>query len=326
MQISTEQNTTESICVILNPKAGNGQAGEQQPLIESLLQQHFQTWQLFRTQYPKHATILAHENGPKFDIVAVVGGDGSCHEVCNGLMKLPLEQRPVFTVLPFGTGGDFRKSLNIPKKLSVAMGIAANGENKVIDVGLAKITLDKGPEDRYFLNVAGFGANGEVAEKSNKWSKKLGGKVTFLNATIHTTFTYHPPKVHLSWKQISDDENTQREWSGEMLSCFIANATYCGGGMQVAPKNALGDGLLHLRLLPKMPVANQLFHLPKLYNDTIHQVPNTLSEVLTELKAAPAKGAIVQIDLDGELSGRLPAHFSLCKNALTVRGVWKKND
>ena len=318
------QNITESICVILNPQAGNGQAGGQQDHIEHLLSQYFKNWKLLRTQYPRHATILAKEQGHLFDIMAVVGGDGTCHEVCNGLMQLPPEKRPILTVIPFGTGGDFRKSLNIPKKLSVAIGIAAQGENKVIDVGLAKVTTDQGPEEKHFINVAGFGANGEVAEKSNKWSKKLGGKVTFLNATLHTTFTYHPPKVQLSW--LHNDSAKEQNWHGELLSCFIANASFCGGGMQVAPKNALGDGRLHLRLLPKMSVSTQLFHLPKLYNDTIHQVPNTLSETMTFLKAAPAKGVVVQIDLDGELSGRLPAQFSLCKNALTVRGVWKKND
>ena len=91
--------------------------------------------------------------------------------------------------------------------------------------------------ERFFVNVAGFGANGEVAEKSNRWSKRFGGRVTFLNATIHTTFTYRPPKVQMKW---TSEEGRDNVWTGELLSCFIANASFCGGGMQVAPKRCIG--------------------------------------------------------------------------------------
>ncbi len=311
-----------SICAILNPTAGNGHAGRERSNIEIELAKHFETWVVWETQHPRHAIDLAKQAGEEdYDIVVAVGGDGSIHEVTNGIMRLPKEKRPTLGVIPFGTGGDFRKSLEIPKNIAKAVHILSSGTNKIIDIGFAKVTNKNGnPEEKHFINVAGFGANGEVVDKSNRWSKRFGGRVTFLNATLHTTFTYHAPKVRLKWKTNSKDSDGT--WTGELLSCFIANAAFCGGGMQVAPNTALGDGQIHLRVLPKMSVSTQLFHLPKLYSNEIHKIPDSVVESIVSVEAAPNRGEVVQIDLDGELSGMLPAQFSLIENALEVRGGW----
>ncbi len=305
-----------SICAILNPTAGNGQAGREKRNIERALAEHFDHWEVWETKGPKHATQLAKMAGDKgFDVVAAVGGDGSCHEVVNGLMALEIDKRPTLAVIPFGTGGDFRRSLEVPKNIRQAVGIAKNGLRKQIDVGQAKVSTSTGSTSHYFINVAGFGANGEVVDKSNRWSKRLGGRITFLNATLHTTFTYRAPTVQMKW---TDTNGGEQHWTGELLSCFIANASHCGGGMQVAPKTALGDGQLHLRVLPKLSVPSQLMHLPKLYNDEIHKVEGSVVGHVVHVEAAARKGSKVQIDLDGELSGFLPASFSIVSQALNV--------
>ena len=168
-------STQQSICAILNPTAGNGQAGREKYKIEASLSKHFTKWTIWETQGPRHATVLAKkaaEDG--FDLVAAIGGDGSCHEVVNGLMQTPKDSRPTLAIIPFGTGGDFRKSLEIPKSIDKAIAIAARGRKQTIDIGTATVTTDSGKMERFFVNVAGFGANGEVAEKSNKWSKRFG--------------------------------------------------------------------------------------------------------------------------------------------------------
>ena len=54
--------------------------------------------------------------------------------------------------------------------------------------------------------------------------------------------TYRAPKVQMYWQ----DSNTKKEWNGELLSCFVANAQFCGGGMKVAPQNSISDQNLHL--------------------------------------------------------------------------------
>ena len=311
-----------SICAILNPTAGNGDAGRQRPNIEQELAKHTDQWVVWETERSGHATELAQQAGEEgYNIVVAIGGDGSVHEVSNGLMRIPKDKRPILGVIPFGTGGDFRRSIEVPKNVPQAVNILAKGTDRTIDIGLAKVTNSNGePEQKYFINVAGFGANGEVADKSNRWSKRFGGRVTFLNATLHTTFTYHAPKVRLKWT--NNSTKTSDTWTGELLSCFLANAAFCGGGMQVAPTTALGDGQIHLRVLPKMSVPSQLFHLPKLYTDEIHKVPDSVVQTISSLEAAPHRREVIQIDLDGELAGKLPAEFSLIENAIKVRGGW----
>lgn len=311
----------QSICAILNPTAGNGQAGRERNNIEVALSNHFEQVVIWETQGPNHASELAEQAGLQgFEMVVAIGGDGSVHEVVNGLMRLPLDERPILGVIPFGTGGDFRRSIHVPKNVQRAVYILAHGQKRTIDVGTAKVTTSNGEiSEKFFINVAGFGANGEVVDKSNRWSKRFGGRVTFLNATLHTTFTYHAPKVQIQWTFNDEAES----WTGEMLSCFIANASYCGGGMQVAPESALGDGQLHFRLLPKLSVASQLMHLPKLYNDEIHKVEGAVTAPVMTIKAAANRNQKVQIDLDGELSGVLPAEFGLIAQALNVQGGWQ---
>ncbi len=314
----SQKNSNDKICVILNPKAGDGKAGKKAGKIEEILNHYFDHWELKQTKAPRHAIQLAKEatdNG--CTIVTAVGGDGSCHEVVNGIMTS--EKDAIFSLIPFGTGSDLRRTLKIPDGLEQAIKISAHGTDRIVDVGVAMVTTDDGPKKRYFINVAGFGANGAVVEKTNSESKKWGGRITFLKATIHTTMTYRAPKVQMYWQ----DSNTKHEWNGELLSCFVANAQFCGGGMKVAPQNSICDQNLHLSILPNMSVPQQLYHIPKLYNGTISKVPDSVCSSIQELKVAALHGIKVQIDLDGELGGRLPATFSIAKQALTIRSQWQ---
>ena len=132
--------------------------------------------------------------------------------------------------------------------------------------------------------------------------------------------TYRAPTAHLEW--VNMDGSTEK-WTGKLLSCFIGNAQYCGGGMKIAPDNAILDDALHFRLLPELSVPAQVYHLPKLYDDKISEVPGSLCRQIKELKAFAPHKQEIRIELDGELSGILPAHFSLVPKALTVRGLWK---
>ena len=91
-------------------------------------------------------------------------------------------------------------------------------------------------ETKYFLNVAGFGANGEVVRRANSSNKRLGGRITFMQATVHTSLTYHSPKARVCVFDAAS-EVPKLLWEEELLSCFVANGSYCGGGMWVAPKN-----------------------------------------------------------------------------------------
>ena len=177
--------TTDSLCVILNPKAGAGSAGKQLKKLRHHLATFFTEFDIRETKYPRHATELAElacDQG--FDIVAAFGGDGTCHEIINGMLSddQPRNPKTRFGLIPFGTGSDLRRTLQVPKHTPQAIELLATSNPVLHDVGKCTLIGNTNATE-YFINVAGFGANGEVARKANRRSKRLGGKATFFSTT-----------------------------------------------------------------------------------------------------------------------------------------------
>ena len=312
-----KRNETDKICFVVNPKAGSGSAKTKRRKLEEQVSSCFLHWEIRETQYAGHAQILAKEICQEgFDIIGVVGGDGTCHEVLNGMIHNDEAINPntALALIPAGTGSDFLKSLPTPNDPISALRIAALGRDRILDIG--KCTTQENV--RYFINVAGFGVNGEVAERSNNSSKMLGGRITFIKATLQSSLSYTPQKVLLQWEQ--DDQ--QQQWSGEVLSCFIANGKFCGGGMNVGPQSSLDDGLADITLLEPIGPIEQLFKLRKLYDGTIHELKQAHQLKSSSLQATAQKNSCVKIELDGECGGNLPARFEILKQKLRVRSNW----
>ncbi|MFT5682911.1 MAG: diacylglycerol kinase (ATP) [Myxococcota bacterium] len=321
---SGARNRNEHICLILNPRAGAGSAGENIDTLKRAADVAFENWEVRTTEGPGHAIELAREAADKdFQIIAAVGGDGTCHEVVNGLIhKDRARNRKVaFTVIPFGTGSDLMKSLKVPRRLAGALWIAATGMSLPTDVGKATVTTAEGPLTRYFINVAGFGANGEVVRRANASSKRLGGRVTFLRAAVATAARYRPAQIKLAWEGPAGEG----DWEGRLMSSFLANGAYCGGGMWVGKGGNMHDGLLELSLLPPTSKARQALDMRRLYDGNLEKAAGAKRVQVRSLKATARPGEKVFIDLDGELSGMLPAQFVILPRVLNVRGGWIHN-
>jgi diacylglycerol kinase family enzyme len=259
------------------------------------------------------------------DIVAAVGGDGTCNEVVNGLfdgMK-PRRRAVIFAVIPWGTGGDLARSLKAPSRLRDALWTAATGMTLPADVGHVRFVDHSGAQaERVFLNVAGFGANGEVVSRANKSSKRLGGGVTFLSATVAKLGTYQPPAVEIRWT----GEDGGGKWRGDLLSAFVANAHYCGGGMHVGKGGSMHDGRFDLSILPPMSPARAIRHARRLYDGSLERMPGVVRVDAPEVEARPVDPeARVLLDIDGEQPGRLPATFRILPRTIQVRGGWLRS-
>ena len=318
---SDSRNHSEKICLIVNPKAGAGKAASNMDSLKRAVDRAFAQWDIKETQGPRHATELATQACSEgFHLVAAVGGDGTCHEVINGLIEndRARSKHTAFCVLPFGTGSDLIKTLQTPRRLSEALWIAATGITLPSDIG--KATFREGDEirTRYFINVAGFGANGEVVRYANNSSKRFGGKATFVGASLKTIANYKHPNVRI---QISNgDHNT--DWEGQLLSTFIANGSFCGGGMNVGHKGNMHDGIFNITILPSLTAMQQLAHLPKLYNGNIAAIPGAKCLDAQSIRATAPKHSTVYVDLDGELSGQLPVTLKILPRILPIRGGW----
>jgi diacylglycerol kinase (ATP) len=321
------RNRTDSICLVVNPRAGAGKAGRSIERLEELVARSFETWAIRPTQGSGHGRELARQAAQDgFDVVAAVGGDGTCHEVVNGLMDIEgdAEARPVFTVVPFGTGSDLIKSLEIPRDTARALWIASTGITLRSDVGWVQASTEAGPaERRWFINEISFGMGGEVVARVNRSSKRLGGFASFLGATVGGLIHYTPQRTLLTW----EGEDGPGQWEGDLTNAFLANGHYCGGGMLVGRDGSMFDGLLDLTVLPPMGPLSTAANLPRLYRGSSHHAPGAFRVAVTSLEArcTSTTGGTLLVDADGEQPGQLPLEAGVAPGALQVRGGWRKS-
>jgi diacylglycerol kinase family enzyme len=243
------------LCVIFNPWAGRGQA--KQRLKKVLRGRPFSLWP---TAGPGHAEELAARAAREgFATVAAAGGDGTVHEVANGLLRAG---RPdvVFSVVPLGSANDYAYSLG---RMEPANGAADPRGVRRVDVGLVR---DAAGRQRYFVNSLGLGLNGAVTLESRR-IKRLQGLALYGLATLRALWYHFDAPV----MDVTIDGQELRVPT-LLLSVGIAQRE---GGFVLAPNARLDDGLfdyLHagdlsrwevLRFLPRVATAGPPTDYPK---------------------------------------------------------------
>jgi diacylglycerol kinase (ATP) len=241
-------------------------------------------------------------------LLVVVGGDGSVNEVVNGLVGLPVQ--PELALVPRGTGWDFSRTFAIPRKIEDAARVALEGDVRVIDAGKVGYRAWDGTNgSSYFANVASAGIGGAVAQRANETTKALGGKASYLLATLAVFARWKPTDVRLT----VDSETRE----GRMLEVLVANAKYLGGGMKMFPDAEPDDGLLDVLTLGDITKADLIRTMPKLYRGT--HLPHPKAELLHGRTVTITTDAPIPIQLDGEQPGTTPVSFEIVPQALRLR-------
>lgn len=307
------QNRGERLIVIANPRAGGGRAGASRDVIERSASRAFAQVEVRWTEGPGHAAELARAASGEADIVAALGGDGTCSEVVNGLVPggIPGKPKLVFGVIPFGTGGDLVRSLELPRPVDRAFWILGTGMTLPLDVGL--LTWDDGSK-RVFVNVAGIGANADVCRRANASSKRFGGTVTFLGALLGALKGFEPRRVQWSW----DGPDGAGEAELDTFAAFCANGHYCGAGMWVGKGGSMADGVFELTIVPPFPLAKALSLLPHVYNGKIGEHPEVRRVRVTSVRV----GTEIPLEGDGETLRSGPVRITSVPRALQMRGGW----
>jgi len=195
------------------------------------------------TQYPWHAAEIAEANATSgaFDTIAAAGGDGTVHEVLNGLMLARDQVQghhrlPALGVLPIGRGNDFGFGIDVPADLDRAIQILATGTRRTIDVGIVSGGDIAGR--RYFANGVGIGFDAIVGFEAAKMNH-LHGHLLYLAAALKTISLYHRgPVVHIEY----DDRTIEQQ----SLLISVMNGRRMGGGFMMAPTGDPGDGMFDL--------------------------------------------------------------------------------
>ncbi len=309
--------------VIVNPTSANGATGRRWPAIASDLRTHFGAFAMaFTKRAGDGRVIAAREAKAGRELIVACGGDGTINEVAGGILESGADAE--LGVLPSGTGGDFRRTLEISNNAADAARTLRTGRTRRIDIGRVAFTDHHGEQSsRYFIGVASFGISGEVIRrvKANAATpdslasslNRLGGKVSFAVATLGATLAQPATNV-----LIHIDDEPERRFT--VASFCIANARYFGGGMKIAPEAKLNDGLFDVVVIGELGASDTLLNAPKLYLGAhlgMRQVRHTFARCVAARSAKDDDEVLIEVD--GELPGRLPATFEILPLALRVR-------
>jgi YegS/Rv2252/BmrU family lipid kinase len=303
--------------VVVNPKSQGGAVGKRWPFLADLIRRRL-SFDEAMTRGPGDATRLAREaltSGA--DRVVAVGGDGTINEVVNGFFDgdRPIADAAALGILPYGTGGDFRKSLGLPTDFESAIEVLARDRRRQIDLGRLEYTLRTGGRaSRMFANIASFGVSGVVDRLVNKSQKRLGGKLTFLVASARASLQYDNQRVRLRF-----DGKSEGATDLTINTVAVANGRYFGGGMLIAPRAELDDGAFDVVALGDFGVLEMIKESRRLYAGTHLGIDKVSHRRARRVDAEPAgPGQVVELDVDGETPGILPATFTVVPRALSV--------
>jgi YegS/Rv2252/BmrU family lipid kinase len=306
--------------VVANPQSANGALRRRWPTMLKAIEGALPGCEARLTAGPGDATRLAREAlQAGAELVVAVGGDGTIHEVGNGFFDggKPIKPEAAMGLVPFGTGGDFRKTAGIPKDLDGALALLRAGERRTIDVGLLEYRrgTHAGPvESRVFINIASFGIAGLVDSIVNRSSKMLGGKLSFLLATARAALRYENQRVRLVF-----DGNEAEAVEQTINNVAVANGRFFGGGMMIAPRAELDDGRFDVVAVGDVAALEMAKDFGKLFKGTHLSLPKVSSWRATRVDArAVREDEDVLLDVDGEAPGALPASFTLLPRALQL--------
>ena len=293
--------------VIVNPSSASGGTGEAWPQIASDLRSQFGSFQVLFTTHRGDAATLASEAARKgAKLIIACGGDGTISEVANGILSSGKDAE--LGILPSGTGGDFRRTLEIPSRARDAARVLRTGRSMRIDVGRVSYTEQNGADaTRYFVGVASCGMSTKVIERVK------ADEVSFASALLKTAMRNAPVRL-----VVQLDDSHERHLVVSNLC--IANARYFGGGMKIAPDAKLTDGKLDVISIGDLSATKIFTSAPRIYTGSHLSMPEVSHALARKITVRTADRATeVALEVDGELPGRLPATFQIIPEALRVR-------
>ena len=301
---------------IVNPHAGSGKTMPIWASAEKQLTALSVPYKTTLTNYKFHATLLAREAAQHgYRKILAVGGDGSVHEVLNGIMQYcdaqgVAPEEFTLAVIPIGSGNDWIKSLNVPHDTKAVVDLIASGSFARQDiVRVETVPPDGGePTVSYMANIGGVGFDSHVCERVNALKERgKRSRSIYLGALLYTIFHTRAFPTRI----VADGAVA---FEGDVYSVAFGNGRYSGGGMRQVPMSEIDDGLLDYMVVPKAGLLKILSQLPRLYNGTV----NESGLLVTGRCALLEMSGENSVEMDGEIVGHLPLKITMTGSQLNV--------
>jgi diacylglycerol kinase (ATP) len=303
-------STFGPLTLICNARSGRGGVGKALPEVLSHLDGRGLEYKVRHTERRGHATEIAREEldgGTRF--LVAMGGDGTVHEVVNGMIEkdAPVDPDAVLGVVAAGTGSDFIKTFGLPAMPGHAVAHLDGDESFPIDIGKITYRQDGADVVRYFPNIAEAGLGAAVVARAERLPRWLGPTVYFF--AFWLTIRTH--------KQVAVVVDlVDRKYEGPMNNLVVANGQFFGGGMKIAPKAAPTDGLLDIQI-DRVRKREAIAIVPKIYKG--EHVPHPDIKEAKRVRCSITSERPLPIEADGEVLGTTPATFELLRNAINLK-------
>ncbi len=296
--------------LICNPRSGRGSVGRALPEVEAALRQRDLEYEIKHTARPGHGIELSREalrQGSRF--IVAMGGDGTIHEVVNGMIEddEALNPEAVLGVIAAGSGSDFIKTFGLPGAPSVAVAHLDGDHSFPIDIGKVTYVRDGTETTRYFPNIAEAGIGAAVVARAARLPRWLGPTIYFFAFWL-TLRKHRPANVRV--------DLVDRVYEGRMNNLVVANGQFFGGGMKIAPKAAPTDGVLDVQI-EHARKREAIAIIPKIYKG--EHVPHPDIEEAKRVRVSITSDPPLLVEADGEVLGYTPARFEVLKDVISLK-------
>jgi len=304
--------------VIINPNAGGRLAEKEWPSIEDELKAQGFIFECVATQEPLHAIkIVAQKIEEGYRKIIAIGGDGTLHEIVNGIMKQN-HVRPnelLLALISVGSGNDWIKTHQISANYKEAIQQIIKGNTITQDVG--KITYKNGgdlPEERYFINSVGIGFDARVVKYilPNK-IKGISNKSDYIKGLIRSLFTH---RNILSQLQLDN-----KTINAKIYNLTIGVCKFKGGGFKMLPNAVPNDGQLDVTLASRISKGKLIASLPKIFGGKVDKIKYFEFFQVKNMLINFSKP--VCTEADGEFLGHYPIQVSIIPQQLRLISEFK---
>ena len=308
--------------IVVNVFAASKKAGELWRRAESLLKQEGISYECRYTGDSGNACRIAEDSAREgYRKFVAVGGDGTVHDVLNGIMyfvdspelKTVRLEDFYLAVLPMGSGNDWIKSLGIPRDVKNIVGLISSGAFGCQDVVKVSLIDEAGKPKSvtYMANVGGVGIDADVCRIVNV-NKKMGmsGKILYVKALIQCLMR----RVPVVARVLCDGEEV---YHGKYFSIAFGIGKYSGGGMRQTSDAVMDDGLLDMTIIPELGALTIAMKAPQLFTGTFSRIKQLVSKRGTKIEVIPDNGR-PYVEVDGEVIGTAPVCMEIMGQQINV--------
>ena len=298
---------------VINPNAGGGRVAKEWPLLSNMLKDRGFSFEEVFTTHRYHAVeLVIYSLKRGFRNFISVGGDGTLHEIVNGIFyqkEVPVSEITL-AVLPAGSANDWTRMYMIPKDYDKAIETVLEERTVMQDVARVEYSQAGVRNSRYMVNVAGVGLDANICLRCN--ASKDKGKSGDL-AYVKAAFKALVSRTSTPTKVVVDGRNF---FSGKMFSIAFGIGKYSGGGMMQVPDAVADDGLVNVMVARKVSKIKFLLLFKQLFKGTIYrirEVSHTTASRVCVISRKPDR-----VEIDGEVVGTTPMNLEVLPKALRV--------